>query len=133
MFSTKLNETLSGLGLLLLRMVSGGIMLTHGYQKLLKLSELKSSFPDPLGVGSDVSLYLTIFAELLCAAFLVLGLFTRLALVPLIVTMVVAFFIIHAKDPLGDKELALFYLVAYTTLLFTGPGKFSLDKTVLKK
>ena len=133
MFTTKLNETLAGLGLLLLRFVSGGIMLTHGYQKLIKISELKSGFPDPLGVGSDISLYLTIFAELLCAALLVIGLFTRLALVPLIVTMVVAFFIIHAKDPLGEKELALFYLVAYTTLLFTGPGKFSLDKAVLKR
>jgi putative oxidoreductase len=133
MFSTKFNDTLAGLGLLILRFVSGGMMLTHGYQKLMKLAELKSGFPDPLGVGHDISLYLTLFAELVCAALLLIGLFTRLALLPLLVTMIVAFFIIHAKDPLGDKELALFYLTAYTTLFFTGAGKYSMDKVVFKK
>ena len=133
MFKTKLNETTTSIGLLILRLISGGMMLTHGYQKLVKLSELKADFPDPLGVGHDISLYLTLFAEVVCAALLIFGLFTRLALLPLVVTMVVAFFIIHAKDPLGDKELALFYLMSYTVLIFSGPGKFSADKIILKK
>ena len=133
MFKTKLHESTVGIALLLLRVLSGGLMLTHGYSKLLKLAELKTKFPDPFGVGHEVSLYLTLFAELLCAALLVFGLFTRLALLPLLIVMGVAFFHIHAADPLGDKELALFYLVAYAALLLTGPGKFSADKILLKK
>ncbi len=70
MFSTKLNDTMAGIGLLLLRLSSGGLMMTHGYKKLMKLSSLKADFPDPFGVGHDISLYLTLFAELLCAALL---------------------------------------------------------------
>jgi len=133
MFSTKLNDTMAGIGLLLLRLSSGGLMMVHGYNKLMKLSSLKADFPDPFGVGHDVSLYLTLFAELLCAALLVLGLCTRLALIPLLICMGVAFFHIHSADPLGEKELALFYLAAYGALFLTGPGKYSMDKVVLKK
>lgn len=133
MFSTKLSDTWAGLGLLMLRLLSGGMMMTHGYSKLKKFSELKSSFPDPFGVGHDISLYMTLFAELLCAALLVLGLCTRLALIPLLIVMGVAFFHIHAGDPMGEKEMALFYLVCYAALFLSGPGKFSADKWVLKK
>lgn len=133
MLHTKLNENAASLGILLLRLVSGGVMLTHGYSKLLKIATLKTSFPDPMGVGNELSFYLVLFAELVCAALVTLGLFTRIALIPLIATMVVAFFIIHAKDSLGDKELALFYMTIYTALLLTGSGKFSLDKLLLKK
>ncbi len=133
MFRTKLHENAAGFALLLLRCLSGGLMMTHGWPKMLKWADKKSSFADPFGMGSEISLALTIFAELGCAALLVLGLGTRLALIPLIIVMGVAFFKIHAADPLGDKELALFYLVIYTALLFSGAGKYSLDKWWLKK
>jgi putative oxidoreductase len=67
-----------------------------------------------------------------CGVLVAAGLFTRLALIPLIVTMAVAVFIIHADDPFGDKEHALLFLVPYVALLFTGPGKWSLDALVRK-
>ena len=133
MFSTRLNETATSLGLLLLRILSGGMMMTHGWGKIAKWGELKSSFPDPFGIGHEISLGLTVFAEFICAGLLVVGLASRLVLIPLLIVMAVAFFKIHATDPLGDKELALFYLILYTALLLTGPGKFSLDRYWLKK
>lgn len=65
-----------------------------------------------------------------------MGLFTRFALIPLIITMVVAGFVIHANDPLFDrgpsKELALMYLFPYIILFLTGPGRFSLDHVIGK-
>ncbi|MBL7753971.1 MAG: DoxX family protein [Chitinophagaceae bacterium] len=133
MFSTRLNETATSLGLLLLRILSGGMMMIHGWGKIVKWAELKSSFPDPFGIGHEISLALTVFAEFICAGLLVVGLGTRLVLIPLLIVMAVAFFKIHAADPLNEKELALFYLVIYAALLLSGPGKFSLDKVWLKK
>tara|TARA_B100001093_G_scaffold175037_1_gene167815 strand:- start:10 stop:141 length:132 start_codon:yes stop_codon:yes gene_type:complete len=42
--------------------------------------------------------------------------------------MLVAFTIAHDGDPFSRKEKAFVYLIAFLTLYFTGPGKYSLDK-----
>ena len=120
-------DTLEDLGRLLLRLAFGGMMLTHGVPKLLGFAEKMDGFPDPLGVGSTLSLTLAVFAEVVCAGLVVLGAFTRLAVVPLIVTMLVAAFIVHADDPFGRKELALAYGLAYLAIGLLGAGRFSVD------
>ena len=117
------------LALLLLRVAAGGIMAySHGWGKLQKMLSGDMGFADPIGVGEEVSLILTVFAEFLCGILVALGLFTRAALVPLIITMLVAVFIIHADDPFSKQEFGLLYLIPYITLFLTGPGKLSLDK-----
>lgn len=114
--------------LLLLRLTAGGIMLAaHGWSKFLAYQKMSATFPDPFGVGSAVSLGLVVFAEFICAALVAIGLFTRLAAIPLIVTMVVAAFHIHAADPWKKKELAVIYLVMYVVIFLMGPGKYSLQ------
>lgn len=120
------------LGLLLMRLAFGGLMLSHGWPKLMNFSDRMDRFSDPLGIGSTASLSLAVFAEVFCAGFLVLGLLTRLSLIPLMITMAVAVFIVHANDPFSRQELGLLYLLAYAALFATGPGKFSLDKMMGK-
>jgi putative oxidoreductase len=117
------------LGLLILRLVGGVTMLVyHGLPKYNGYSGLLDRFPDPLGLGVPLSLGLAIFAEVVCAALLALGLFSRVALIPLIITMIVAFFIVHAPDPFAKKELAFMYLGLYLGLFLTGPGKYSVQE-----
>lgn len=124
-------EPLYSLGLLVLRLGVGGLMLfRHGLPKLLGFSELVDGFADPIGLGSAASLSLAIFAELLCSALVILGLGTRLAAVPLAVTMLVAAFVVHGGDPFAKKELALLYLSAVIGLMFLGSGRFALDSLV---
>ena len=120
-------DTRSDVGLLLLRLMFGGMMLTHGVPKLLGFADKMDSFPDLLGMGSTVSLTLAVFAEVGCATLVALGAFTRLAVVPLVITMAVAAFIVHGDDPLGRKELALVYLGAYLAIGLLGAGRFSID------
>jgi putative oxidoreductase len=110
----------------------GGALLTHGWPKLTNFSERMEKFRDPLGLGSELSLALIVFAEVFCSIFLMLGLYTRLALIPLIIAMSVIFFIVHGNDPFGEKEKAFLFLAAFLTLFFTGPGKFSLDGRLRK-
>ena len=120
--------------LLFLRLVFGGLMLfNHAISKFEKLGSSPIKFPDPLGVGSDISLYLTLFSEGLCSVLLALGLFTRWASIPLIFTMGMAAFYIHLSDPINVKEASLTYLSAYLVLLAYGGGKFSLDKLIRPK
>lgn len=115
------------LALLFLRLAFGLLMMVHGWSKLQGFSEMSGSFPDPIGVGSAVSLSLAIFAEFFCSILLILGFLTPLATIPLIITMLVAAFIAHADDPWSTKEKAVLFLAAYITLLVSGPGRYSLD------
>ncbi|MDX1408063.1 MAG: DoxX family protein, partial [Saprospiraceae bacterium] len=66
----------------------------------------------------------------ICAALLVAGLATRLAAIPLMITMAVAFFLVHADDPVLDREVAMLYLVVYAVIYLIGPGRFSLDQLI---
>ncbi len=119
------------LALLVLRIWLGVSMLwLHGWGKLLGLIDGTSKFPDILGIGATPALVLTIFAELLCSALLVIGLWTRLAAFFLVVTMSVAFFIAHGAklSGQGNGELAFIYLAGYVVILIAGAGRLSADK-----
>ena len=116
------------LGLLILRFFSFGFMLTHGWPKFQKIVVGNFEFGEPVGLGSGLSLGLAVFAEFVCAIFIMLGLFTRAALLFNVITMLIAAFVVHAADPFKSKEMALLYLVISVTLIFTGPGKYALDK-----
>lgn len=124
-------EPYLSLGLLVLRVGAGGSMiLLHGWGKLLNFGPRSATFYDPFGIGPAPSLALAVFAELFCSALIVTGLATRLAAIPLVITMWVAAFGRHAADPWSKKELAIVYSVAFLALVFTGPGVFSLDRVL---
>ena len=133
---TSIKRTNGGIDLasLLLRVTFGVTMLyLHGYGKFMKFfADGPLKFGDPIGLGPEISLILTSFAEFFCSGLLIIGLFTRWATIPLIIAMVVAAFVVHGGDPLKKMELALLYLAVYTVILLIGPGKYSLD-SILKK
>jgi len=120
------------LAVLVLRLSFGFLMIPHGYDKLQEFLAGNHDFPDPLHVSPLVSHGLTVFAEFFCSILLVLGLFTRPALVILIGCMAIVSFSIHGSDPLGDKEHALLYLFAYLSIFLTGAGKYSIDEKIFK-
>jgi putative oxidoreductase len=124
-------DTARSIGLLVLRFGVGLMMLlAHGWGKLVGFSDLAEKFPDPLGIGSTTTLLLAIFAEVVCALLIVVGLGTRFAAVPLLVTMLVAAFVVHADDPWSRQEFALLYAIPFLALIFTGGGRFALDHVV---
>lgn len=121
------------IGILLLRLFIGGMMLTHGWTKLMAFHQLAGVFPDPLGIGSTTSLVLVLCAEVGCSFLLMLGLMTRLAILPLMFGMLVAFFAIHRSDPFAVRELSLLYFGIYVVLLWSGAGKYALDEWIRRK
>ncbi len=116
------------LGLLVLRLWFGlEMVLAHGLPKLQKALSGNFSFGDPIGVGEPASLVLAIFGEFVCGLLIAAGFFTRLSCIPYLITMLVAAFIVHGGDPWGKMAYPLMYAVAAIVLLFTGPGRYSLD------
>lgn len=118
------------LALFLVRICFGPLMLgLHGWGKLMTFSDLMTKFPDPLGIGSPMSLTLAVTGEVLCSLLIVVGLFTRLAALGLGVTMGVAFFMVHERALIGENsgELALVYTCVCAVLFVGGGGAFALD------
>lgn len=133
LFGTPVKGRIDSLALLLMRVLAGGLMMLHGIEKLQNFEALAPHFLDPIGLGSKLTLLGAISTELFISLLVVIGLFTRLALLPLIGLMSVAFFIVHANDPFAVKELALLYLGIYVILFIFGPGKYSIDRALLAK
>ena len=122
-----MRRTLADNGIFLMRISVSLLMLSHGISKALEYETLAHTFPDPLNVGTEVSLQLILFAEIGCSVLLFLGLLGRFASVTLFIAMMVATFVHHFADPWSSRELPLLYAVVYATLTFTGPGSPSFD------
>ena len=112
--------------LLAVRVFFGVLFFIHGVDKMMNFSALSESFPNVLGFGSYMSLLVAIFCEFCCSLFLIAGLLQRVILIPMIISMGIAFFDVH-DAMLPGGELALIYLVVFIILFFTGPGRYSID------
>ncbi|MES2773418.1 MAG: DoxX family protein [Bacteroidota bacterium] len=144
LFSTGYSQTGLNAGLFIIRVLIGVLMAIYGYQKLVDFgTQSVSNFwvkeINFLGLGGKVSLGLTIFAELFCSILLILGLATRLALLPLIICMGFIFVTMNKFEIIQTGENGphmndvFLYLMTYVALLFTGPGKWSIDYLIAKK
>jgi len=125
--STKYSAGAFSTAMLVLRLGIGILMLMHGYQKLTHFSPTVAEMPILFGMSKTIAAVLIIFAEFFCSIFLILGLFTRLATIPLIIACCVIVFKSHHGDVFGDGEQATLYLIGYIVLLLVGPGKASVD------
>ncbi len=133
----------SDLGLLLIRIIIGLIMAFYGYQKLshfeaMAASDFWAKNVNFLGFTGKIPLALTVFAELFCSLLVLIGLFTRLALIPLLICMgfiivsIAQFTILNSGDNGYEFNTVFVYFIIYLALFFTGPGKYSLDSKFLK-
>lgn len=116
-----------------LRLGLGVAMLPHGYDKLTHFAEYQSSFMRFLGLSDSVSLALAIGAEFFCSILLLMGLLTRVALIPLLITALVIVFVAHGGDIAGEGAAGFVLVVGYVTSLLLGSGAYSLDAVVFKR
>ena len=132
LFPVKPDGTFISVILLIVRVVFGVMLMNHGIDKWAKYQELSAVFPAPLGIGHPLSQKITIIGELTSNMAFIIGFLYRLAMIPMIFTMCVAFFIVHADDPFAVKELAFVYLVVFVLMYIVGPGKFAVDRWITK-
>ena len=132
LFSTRYNPGAYNTALLVLRLGFGILLAHHGYQKFSNFHQTAGFMPEFMGLGKSVIAGLVIFAELFCGIFIILGLFTRLACIPIIILFCVIIFKITGADYFGKSELPTAYIIPFIALLFTGAGKFSVDHMISK-
>ena len=122
------------IALLFLRLGAGLLMFfINGLPKISDFEKRFHSFADPFGFGMELTFIFAVLSEGLCTLLVAVGLYTRIAVVPIMITMATAAFVIHADDPWGRKELPILFLFVFSTLLISGPGKYSLDNKLFGK
>lgn len=121
-------DTASALGLLVLRVGAAGMLAYgHGWPKFAHFAERAHKFADPLHVGTQNSLAMAVFAELICATCVLLGFMTRFAVVPILILFGVIIFVVSGGEPLLERDLAIMYAVPFLAIALMGPGRYSVD------
>lgn len=118
---------------LLLRLIFGGLFMYHGYDKIEHYQLYLSMSKDLIGIGTKLSFDLVIFAEFFCGLLVTIGFLTRITVIPIFITMSVAFFVAHSKDAFMVKELAFLFLLLSILVFVCGSGKYSLDQLIFRK
>lgn len=132
--SIDFSTTSFNIAMLILRVCFGLIlMLKHGFDKVRTFDTIQHTFYSFMGMGPKASLILVLFAEIFCSLLVIMGLFTRLACIPLLIMFLVVIFGHDAGKDLFDSELALAYFTAFLIILLCGPGKISVDGMINKK
>jgi putative oxidoreductase len=125
------------LGPLVGRLVVGLMFVGTGWGKVNDLGRVTEFFASLHIPWPGFQAALVGYTELVCGAALALGLLTRLATVPLIVTMVVAILTARADDVAGLFDLVALeevtYLAVLVMLLVGGPGKVAVDRLLTSK
>ena len=116
------------LGLLVLRVTFSVFLLLHGIEKIEVLLDSGGKFPDPIGLGSTLSLILVLLAEVVCTILIIIGFKVRWASIPPIIMMLVAVFVVHKGAPIMERELAVLYLLAFSSIGVLGAGNYGIDK-----
>ncbi len=121
---------------LLVRLFVGYFFFETGLAKVHDLDTMAERFTEWGIPAPAFNAALSTFTELIGGALVVLGLFTRLASIPLVINMVVAVLIVKMKKVTGLNDFVELdeplYALSFLWLFFVGPGKASLDHLLLR-
>lgn len=100
----------------------------HGVPKIQSLLSDEPQFPSIFGLGVVLSLLLATIFETIFPLLIILGYKTRLAAIPIIITMLVAIFDYHGADSFAMREKPILFLIGFVSIALIGAGKYSIDK-----
>ncbi len=132
--SPKRAQTLIGWGLLFMRVsVSLLLLQVHGLPKLMHWSVEVQRIEDPFGLGGTLTLGLAVFAEVICPVLLILGVWARLACLPILAVLAVAVLFVHPEWSLEQGQFAWLLMILFAGLAITGPGPLVIGKALRKR
>lgn len=129
----------NSLALLALRLILGWIFVYHGSQKLfgafgstITMEGFAKNLHLPL-LPPIIWAYMAAGSEFGCGLLVMLGLLTRLAAIPLIITMLVAIATVTGSKGFSGYEFNLTLIAISVALVLTGAGLISLDALIFKR
>ncbi|HZH97213.1 MAG TPA: DoxX family protein [Flavisolibacter sp.] len=109
------------------------LIVVHGFKKVGLNVAAAEKIPNPLQLNEALNYTFAVSANLVFPVFVILGLFTRIAILPILAVTVTGYFAVHWNDPLPVKDMPFMYSLSYLLVLVLGPGRYSIDYFIDKK
>lgn len=103
----------------------------HGLKKFRLENGQREVIPNPLGLPDKFNAIVASFADLVVPFLIILGLGTRLAVLPTIGVTAIGYFVVHRKDSLEVRDIPFMYTLSLLLILALGAGRYSLDYYLL--
>lgn len=103
----------------------------HGLKKFTVENGKKEVIPNPLGLPDKMNALVASLADTVVPFLIILGLGTRLAVLPTIGVTAIGYFVVHRKDSLEVRDVPYMYTLCLLLILALGAGKYSLDYYLL--
>ena len=103
----------------------------HGMKKFRIENGQKEHVPNPLHLPEKLNGLVATFSDTVVPFFIILGLGTRLAVLPTIGVTAVGYFVVHRKDSLEVRDVPFMYTLSLLLILALGAGTYSLDYYLL--
>jgi putative oxidoreductase len=123
---------INNIALLVFRiLVAVELFRVHGMKKFRVENGEREHVPNPLHLPEKLNGLVATFSDTVVPFFLVLGLGTRLFLLPTIGMTAVGYFVVHRKDSLEVRDIPYMYTITLLFILALGTGTYSLDHYIL--
>lgn len=100
----------------------------HGLRKFRpRAGEAPEVVPNPLGLPAVLNQLVATFSDTVVPLLVVLGLATRLAVLPTIGVTAIGYFVVHRRDPVAVRDVPYIYTICFLLLLALGSGTHSVD------
>ncbi|MBC7846923.1 MAG: DoxX family protein [Flavobacterium sp.] len=107
--------------------ISLELIIVHGLKKIGVGVMQAEMIPNPMGLPEVLNSVFAISANIVFPLFIIVGFFTRVAIVPVLAVTLTGYFVVHGSDSLLEKDVPFMYSVSYLLLFILGAGKYSID------
>jgi putative oxidoreductase len=115
-------------GMLLFRiLVSIQLIVVHGLKKVGIGTHMVELIPNPFHLPVWFNELFAIAANLVFPLFVIVGFYTRLATLPILMVTLSGYFFVHWHDPLRMSDIPFMYSLSFLLIALCGPGKYSYD------
>lgn len=114
-------------------LLSVELIIAHGLKKLGIGVEQAEQIPNPLHFPKEFNDLFANAANLFFPILVILGVVTRLSVLPILAVTLTGYFVLHWNDPLLIKDTPYIYSLCYLLILVLGPGRYSLDYLINQK
>ena len=103
----------------------------HGMKKFRVENGQKEHVPNPLHLPEKLNRLVATFSDTVVPFLIILGIGTRLVVLPTIGVTAIGYFVVHRKDSLEIRDVPYMYTLSLLLILALGAGKYSLDYYLL--
>ncbi|WP_116788247.1 DoxX family protein [Flavobacterium psychrotrophum] len=103
----------------------------HGMKKFRIENGQKEHVPNPLHLPEKLNGLVATFSDTVVPFLIILGMGTRLAVLPTIGVTAIGYFVVHKNDSLEVRDVPYMYTLSLLFLLALGAGTYSVDHYIL--